>query len=458
MKKAILFTSLFALFCIQGFAQIEVMTAEQAKEQYSSSLEVNSMDKDKSVQEKLCVVTDEMLENGVACEYTGFYPNVTGLRVFYKQSERDKENFVCVDPTSRAVSLQSMPDGFYTIVGELRFKQQVERYIEYVKSLTMTSATRIASDFSKTNPVADSLLIKKELSSSLDDAVDRDKFLLDNSVIWRSRKSLILEDKNGKNFYVRKATVKPLLACSYIEKLDRCLKGQDCVIDVKKEFMVDGISGKTVAAPDKNKTYRCEKILLIEGKPIGLFSDGTDSFALRLGKVRTWLFDEYGSTEYANFAGRSYSIDGDGICRYFDGHTMNRIINGKYAAECDAEIVYEYDNIHIIPVAFTKEKDAIRKKVVSSYWEWLKAREEAEAARLKAEHNANIQRYGSTFGANINNHKVALNMTKEMCQKSWGYPSERYSVVNRLGEVEVWGYLNALLYFSGNKLVQIEKW
>ena len=83
----------------------------------------------------------------------------------------------------------------------------------------------------------------------------------------------------------------------------------------------------------------------------------------------------------------------------------------------------------------------------------MKVQKEAaarEASRKTQEERENISKYGSEFAGNIKNHKVAINMTKEMCLKAWGYPSERYSTTNRLGTVEAWGYYNAILP-RGNK-------
>ena len=463
---------MIALLCPRAFAQIEVMSTEQAKEQYASSLEVNSMDKDKSVQDKLLVVTEEMLGNGMRCCYDDFNVSVVGVRIFFKEPPEDA--VVCVDPSGKTVSLRNVPTGFYTVVGELRFKEQVERYIQYVNSLTMPSSVRDVANHAyvkEPKMVADSMLIRKKLSSLSSVVVERDKYLLDNRIIESMHsKVLILEDKDGKNYCVWNGSNYGyyFIACSYIEKLDKNLKGQDCVIKLSPEFFVDEISGKTVAAPDRNKKYCCEKIIMVDTKLVGIFTDGTDSYALKLGPIATWLIERAGDYSIGDenylVSGRSYSLNEEGKASYFRGSRIEDRVSGYYVATCDAYIDIGADyhrdiyGSRITPVGFTEKLDSTLKDVKLSWQKSLNALKAQESAKMRAEQQANLAKYGSTFGANVNNHKVALKMTKEMCLKSWGYPSERYSVVNQYGEVEVWGYLNALLYFSGDRLVQIEKW
>jgi hypothetical protein len=473
MKKIFLSISMIVFLCPRAFAQIEVMSTEQAKEQYASSLAVNSMDKDKSVQDKLLVVTEEMLENGMRCGYDDFNVSIVGVRIFFKEPPKDA--VVCVDPSGKAVSLRNVPTGFYTIVGELRFKEQVERYIQYVNSLTMPSSVRDVANHAyvkEPKMVADSVLIRKKLSSLSGVVVERDKYLLDNRIIESMHsKVLILEDKDGKNYCVWDGSNYgySFIACSYIEKLDESLKGQDCVISLFSEFFVDEISGETVAAPDRNKKYRCEKIIMVDTKLVGIFTDDTDSYALILGPIATWLIERAGGKDTGDSYG-TYSLNEEGKASYFQYNRIEDRVSGYYVATCDAyidigadchrDIKDYYRNIHgrITPVRFTEKLDSTLKDVKLSWQKSLNALTAQESAKIRAEQQANLAKYGSTFGANVNNHKVALKMTKEMCLKSWGYPSERYSVVNQYGEVEVWEYFNALLYFSGDRLVQIEKW
>ena len=112
----------------------------------------------------------------------------------------------------------------------------------------------------------------------------------------------------------------------------------------------------------------------------------------------------------------------------------------------------------ITPKSFLETKYQLEKEIKTSLEAAAaKSRKEYEQ-RIEQERKANIEKYGSEFGGNINNRKVALGMTKEMCQKSWGYPSERYSRVNSNGTLEIWVYYSAMLSFSNGKLVQIDKW
>lgn len=92
-------------------------------------------------------------------------------------------------------------------------------------------------------------------------------------------------------------------------------------------------------------------------------------------------------------------------------------------------------------------------------WEESRAKWRMESEReKKMAEKAIVDKYGAAMGGNINNYRVVLGMTKEMCQKSWGYPLERNSTTNSAGTAEVWVYYSAMLSFVDDRLVQIDRW
>ncbi len=64
-----------------------------------------------------------------------------------------------------------------------------------------------------------------------------------------------------------------------------------------------------------------------------------------------------------------------------------------------------------------------------------------------------INKYGNYFGKLINNNKVSVGMTKEMCKISWGYPFSINETITENTKIEIWQYnYKTFLYFENNKL------
>ena len=85
--------------------------------------------------------------------------------------------------------------------------------------------------------------------------------------------------------------------------------------------------------------------------------------------------------------------------------------------------------------------------------------EAAEREQRKAtERVNNIKKYGQEYGNLINNGKVAVGMTQEMCRAALGSPRYSYSSETKAGKETVWIYgLHTALTFQNNKLIEIEE-
>ncbi len=77
----------------------------------------------------------------------------------------------------------------------------------------------------------------------------------------------------------------------------------------------------------------------------------------------------------------------------------------------------------------------------------------------KEEHKQNIlKKYGKYYGNLINNHKVVIGMTIDMCRDSWGTPYEQNETITNNTRIVIWQYnYKTFLQFSNNKLILINK-
>ncbi|NVN95258.1 MAG: hypothetical protein HXX18_08255 [Bacteroidetes bacterium] len=77
--------------------------------------------------------------------------------------------------------------------------------------------------------------------------------------------------------------------------------------------------------------------------------------------------------------------------------------------------------------------------------------------KITREKNEIIQKFGTEIGNLINNHKVAIGMTKEMCKLSLGNPFYKRETITENEKFEVWNYdFNTFLYFENNNLKMID--
>ncbi len=94
--------------------------------------------------------------------------------------------------------------------------------------------------------------------------------------------------------------------------------------------------------------------------------------------------------------------------------------------------------------------------------------EQAKQAKMQADENAwkaaeehrkaeLIRRFGAEAGAKIAQGRVALGMSKAMCQEAWGSPTYRQQAKTLTGTSEIWYYAwtDRRLVFANDKLVEI---
>lgn len=69
-----------------------------------------------------------------------------------------------------------------------------------------------------------------------------------------------------------------------------------------------------------------------------------------------------------------------------------------------------------------------------------------------------LKKYGSYYGDLVNNNKVVIGMTIDMCKDSWGLPYMKNETITNNNKIITWYYnYKTFLQFSNNKLILINK-
>ncbi len=131
-------------------------------------------------------------------------------------------------------------------------------------------------------------------------------------------------------------------------------------------------------------------------------------------------------------------------------------------------IIEENEKMDIITTEYienimNKKESEIRKdKILAQEREHQeKLKKQEFSLRLKEYINKrkqnNISKYGLEMGTLINNGRIALGMTKNMCREAWGVPMNSYRTKVPGKQSEVWLYnYKTRVYFENGKVVRID--
>lgn len=105
----------------------------------------------------------------------------------------------------------------------------------------------------------------------------------------------------------------------------------------------------------------------------------------------------------------------------------------------------------------TKENYLINVKKQKTLIAKRKIEQEQNRIEYEKTKKENIKKYGSYFGNLINNRKIEIGMTKEMCIKSWGYPLRKKAIKDSSSLREIFVYSrNNIVIFKNNKIIEFE--
>lgn len=244
---------------------------------------------------------------------------------------------------------------------------------------------------------------------------------------WSGKFSIyVLEDQDGNLYY----DFHELYAGYADEKLQNGYVSVTCYNKItelllNKEVVIrdtpskDFLTGEKLDRDKIGHEFLCKDIFLRDDNLVGVFGNEHGEITLKLDGYRCFYFDMLG----------------------YKGHVMS-------------------GGISIYP----KEYEELRKNA----YKLEHQQQEAEAQRQKREWEQSrekrrqelVAKYGDKYGNLIAKGKVAIGMTKEMCRKAVGYPSNQYKATTARGTSEIWVYYalgaTTVLYFDDNVLYLIE--
>lgn len=77
------------------------------------------------------------------------------------------------------------------------------------------------------------------------------------------------------------------------------------------QYYDDPISKDTKPAPDRNALYRCEHLIMLDGKLFGVFSNDSGNYSVQIGDIRSYLNKNGRTNEEAIYSG-AYCFHKDG--------------------------------------------------------------------------------------------------------------------------------------------------
>ncbi len=490
-----------------AFGQVEFLSVDDARQ--SIKTEITSLDKDKIVDEKLRHITDENSENcGNINKWLEVRTNIpVGLKVIVTKDLC----LMCVDKENGTIGMKTMERGTYTITSKILFYDQWNNYYkEYLSNMRYSDTPVLFySDWDMKHGdkgLPGNIFVRSFFdfcSSEIDQT--KDDFLLNGNKSNVDFVTIFSDDKGNDYYYgcgfysfLRSSSsgldhdkyrgylldgesvISPtselkskIIPLSYYEKMEKALVNKEHHIYASNpslEFFKDALSGEVVPVPKKEQVFKCEKIALVGDacELIGIFTNGSDRFALSLGDIKEAIFDNIGKdTDYGK-AGFSYQYTtakiSDSEVPAIVGYDFER--GGHYNYEwkmsgypffTDGSIGVGYYPLKVVPVEWETEQNRIVAKIKSDREQKKQDTAKRFAELVKTRQQEILKKYGDEAGTAINNGQVKIGMTQEMARASWGYPMNTYSLIRSNVKVDIWVYANATLSFVNGKLTQIEK-
>ena len=457
MKKFLLLL-IAAMFCNIGYAQLNMMGSE-LKENLESRSQY-SMDE---IISKLIIYNNDVSPAsywGVNYKSWRELNEYSGRRVYVHHFESEyssaTNNLLCINKADSTVQFKPLElNKTYTFSGTIRFKDQAEIHEEMLKQMRyLPEGGQIPSiwldalkDVWPTSDFVDKHILKT--SYAAEQASHNMFYLLSN-------------DKNEPyyipHFRINKQTSiydYKMFDIAYYEQLSK-LKGLDVAIVTKGDI--------PYGTKEEDFIYMVKDY--VTQKPVDLTKLLTRNF---------WGYDpsEGRKFEYAKCIDVYTNVNSEGqnidVVGLFDYNGFRFTIQfARVISERNFESGKSYDkfltylsapggsDIYIIPKNTFDDRDNIV-KMNKEQKEADRKRQEAEYAKHKAERRAKlISKYGEKYGNLVNDHKLEIGMTKEMCKDAMIFPpSDICTKTTAFGNVSIWFYTYSQLHFSGDKLVKV---
>ena len=465
MKKLLLFIAV--MFCNICYAQLNMMGSELRENLESRSQ--YSMDE---IISKLIIYNNDVSPVsywGVNHKSWLELNEYSGRRVYVHHFESEyssaTNNLLCVNRADSTVQFKPLElNKTYTFNGTIRFKDQAEIHEEMLNQMRyLPEGGEIPSiwldalkDVWPTSDFVDKHIIKTSyIGGRPAEQVSHNMFYL------------LSNDKN-ETYYIpyvvpREYEKQPsiwdykMFDVAYYEQLSK-LKGLDVAI-VTQGSIPYGVK-------DEDFIYMVKDY--VTQKPIDLTKLLTRDFDLWHYNPSEGRKFEYAKCidVYTNVNSEERNIDVVGLFDYngfrFTIQFAAVQLDGNYQSGKSYDMYLTYhkapggSKIYIISKTSLDDCANIV-KMNKEQKEAERKRQEAEYAKYKAERRSElISKYGEKYGNLVNDHKLEIGMTKEMCKDAMIFPpSDICTKTTAFGNVSIWFYTYSQLHFSGDKLVKV---
>lgn len=469
MKKFLLLL-IAAMFCNIGYAQLNMMGSE-LKENLESRSQY-SMDE---IISKLIIYNNDVSPAsywGVNHKSWRELNEYSGRRVYVHHFIKSEEyssatnNLLCINKADSTVQFKPLElNKTYTFSGIIRFKDQAEIHEEMLNQMRyLPEGGQIPSiwldalkDVWPTSDFVDKHIIKtSHIGSRPAEQVNHNMFYLlsndKNETYYIPFHMYDRENEKQTSIYYYK-----MFDIAYYEQLSK-LKGLDVAIVTKGDI--------PYGVKDEDFIYMVKDY--VTQKPVDLTKLLTRYFDLWNYNPSEGRKFEYAKCidVYTNVNSEEQNIDVVGL---FDYNGFRFTIQfaavhseGNYQSGKSYDMFLTYheapggNKIYIISKTSLDDCANIV-KMNKEQKEAERKRQEAEYAKYKAERRSElISKYGEKYGNLVNDHKLEIGMTKEMCKDAMIFPpSDICTKITASGKVSIWFYTYSQLHFSGDKLVKV---
>ena len=317
----------------------------------------------------------------------------------------------------------------------------------------------------------------------------RDSYWLDWQVEY-STKDLKTDILHGEDIYIQY-----YLAAVKLSSLDT-IDGYhyDCYIYPKRNDNIEGVYHYNFYCKIKDY-FSGKKVQIYCTEKPGVYDIHSDIFYKSGDFIKSYNFyksgdiirDELTNEEFklqdSVFTVKDVIVKNEGVYVVMEGSRTGSF--GYYISEIKTEKLYPYSKPELCAYS-RKEKGShlvygniitmeYRKKIEAKEVaerqknEALRQRDEQELLTKKQEYLRSvaerekkhkqdiINKYGSETGNLINNGRIAIGMTKDMCREAWGRPMNSYRTRTSNKQQEIWHYnYKTRVYFLNGKIVRID--
>lgn len=458
------------MFCNICYAQLNMMGSELKENLESQSRSQYSMDE---IISKLIIYYNDIDPKsywGVHSKSWFELNEYTGRRVYVHDFESKyssaTNNLLCVNKADSTVQFKPLElNKTYTFSGTIRFKDQAEIHEEMLKQMRyLPDGEQIPSewldalkDVWPTSDFVDKHILKT--SYAAEQANHNMFFLLSNDnnetyyiprVVRRHRYDKEYEKQTSIYNY-------KMFDVAYYEQLSK-LKGLDVAIVTEGDI--------PYGVKEEDFIYMVKDY--VTQKPVDLTKLLTRDFDLWRYNPSEGRKFEYAKCidVYTNVNSEERNIDVVGLFDYngfqFTIQFAEVKLERNYQSGKSYDTILTYHkspgDYEIYIISKTSLDDCAN--IVKMNKEQIEAerkRQEAEYAKYKAERRSElISKYGEKYGNLVNDHKLEIGMTKEMCKDAMMFPpSDICTKTTAFGNVSIWFYTYSQLHFSGDKLVKV---